>query len=394
MSGYMDDELSSRRAEEEALEWFVRRGGGLDEAEEAAFQAWLHADAAHVRAYAHWQQAWSELDALPADAIDGLRRKLARDIAAEGVEAGPHFHPVAPAARSSPRPLVGKGVGERASASLAADRERPLSATPCPHVRWWRGALWRRLAPRPMLAGACLTLLLAGAITWVHWSLPVFSASYVTARGETAELELPDGSRLQLDTASRAEVALMRGRREVRLPEGQARFEISGDAERPFSVLAGPLRITVVGTRFVVRFTPDAPEHGGIRVAVEEGQVRVTRNRWFGFGSEAIELAAGQAVASDAAGELGAVAEVAPGEIAPWRHNRISFNDATLQTALAEFERYGDTGLVVRDPAVAALRLTGTFDPRRPENFARLLPQALPVTLVAVGGVTEIRPRK
>lgn len=363
MSAYMDDELSARRVDKEALDWFVRRGDGLNESEEAAFQAWLRADPAHARAYANWRQEWSELDALPADAIDAMRRNLARDLAAESPSRSNEAVPNALPGRASFIPA------------------QPRFAS-------------RFLAPQRVLAGACLTLLLAAGITWTYWRQPVFSASYVTARGETVEVALPDGSRLQLDTASRADVVLSRGRREVHLPEGQARFEVSGNPDRPFSVLAGPLRVTVVGTRFAVRFTPGVPEHDGVHIAVEEGRVRVAPERWFGIGSQTLELTAGQAVTSNADGRIDAIAAVTPSEVAPWSRNRISFDNVTLQAALAELERYGDTGLVVRDPSVAALRLTGTFDPRRPENFARLLPQALPVKLATSGGVTEIRSRK
>ncbi|WP_208508581.1 hypothetical protein [Variovorax paradoxus] len=80
-----------------------------------------------------------------------------------------------------------------------------------------------------------------------------------------------------------------------------------------------------------------------------------------------------------------------PGEgIAPWREHRLSFVDTPLARALAELERYGSTGLVVNDPAVAALRLTGTFDPRDPRTLRRALPSALPVRLKQAGAVTEL----
>lgn len=59
------------------------------------------------------------------------------------------------------------------------------------------------------------------------------------------------------------------------MPEGQAVFSIKGDPSRPFDVLAGPLRITVVGTRSSVRFTPGIRGEEGVQVAVEEGRVRV-----------------------------------------------------------------------------------------------------------------------
>ena len=53
-----------------------------------------------------------------------------------------------------------------------------------------------------------------------------------------------------------------------------------------------------------------------------------------------------------------------------------------LSQALAEFERYGPTRLAVRDPAVAAMRLSGTFDPRHLDNFRKALPKVLPVRLL------------
>lgn len=347
----MDSDLSSSPAGRQALDWFVRRTDGLDAADEAAFQAWLHADPLHARAYAQWQSGWRDLDVLPAEAVDRLRRNLARDKAA--------------------------AMPQQAPAKDASSGG------------------WRRffafLSPRPALAGACLTLVVAGALAWTYWRQPVFSESYETARGEQTEISLPDGSNVHLDTASRVEVALYRGHRDVRLPAGQIRLEVKGDRGRPFDVLAGPLRITVVGTRFAVRYTPGMPGQEGVRVAVEEGRVRVRRNDWFGFGGDTVELTPGQQIASDADGRLGAVVAVPPTGISPWSASRVSFDNATLAQALAEFERYGDTHLVLRDPPVAALRLTGTFDPRHPENFARVLPQALPVRLAKTGDLTEIR---
>ena len=89
-------------------------------------------------------------------------------------------------------------------------------------------------------------------------------------------------------------------------------------------------------------------------------------------------------------GHLSAIASVPPAAIAPWRQGRISFTNATLAQALAEFERYGDTGLVLRDPTVAELRFGGSFDVQQVQSFTRALPQLLPVRLVRQGTQTEI----
>ncbi|QCP14718.1 hypothetical protein FCL38_15160 [Pseudoduganella umbonata] len=237
---------------------------------------------------------------------------------------------------------------------------------------------------------ASLALVLPGGVAGALWWRPVATSVHATARGERIDTMLADGSRLQLAPDSRAAVGIYRNRREIELARGQARFEISRDAGRPLTVLAGALRITVVGTRFSVHHA--AGPHGGVRVAVEEGRVRVARGGWFAD-SGSVELVAGQAVAGDANGTLGTVGAVLAADLSPWHARRMSFDNATLGRVLAAFERYGDSGLRVRDPAVAALRLTGTFDLLRPDRFAQLLPHALPVRLSSAGGLTEIRAR-
>jgi transmembrane sensor len=342
---------SSAESESAALGWLVRRKGGrLAAAEEAEFQAWLAADEAHRTAFARWEKDWHALDALPADDVRQLRANLAR------------------------------GKAETHS----APRARP----------WWRGLAV--LVPRPAVAAAALLVCGSGYLAWSHWQRqPVFTQSFATARGQQLEVTLPDATRLRLDTATRAEVIFHRGRRELRLAEGQTVLQVQADPARPFDVRAGPLRITVVGTRFSVRHTPGVPGDRNVRVAVEEGRVRVASAARPPAGEgAAVELTSGQQVDSDADGRLGAVSAVSAAGIAPWRDSRVSFDNATLAQALAEFERYGPVNLTVRDPAVAALRVSGTFDPRRLDNFSRALPQVLPVRLRAHDGVTEIVPGK
>jgi transmembrane sensor len=60
----------------------------------------------------------------------------------------------------------------------------------------------------------------------------------------------------------------------------------------------------------------------------------------------------------------------------------VHFENTSLGDALVELERYGSTGLVVRDPAVAAMPIGGSFQVTRPDEFARMVRQILPVRLV------------
>jgi len=342
---------------QDVLDWFIRRQrDGWSAQDEAGFQAWLHADASHRRRYAQWESHWKALDGIPAADVAQLRRNLERDKARE-----------ADAQQNrAPGLVVPQGVSRRVFA--------------------------------PALAVASMAVLVGGAglMAWNHWQAqPVFAQAFSTQRGQQVEVPLPDGSRLRLDTATRLEATYYRQRREVKLQDGQAVFSVQADAGRPFHVLAGPVDITVVGTKFSVRYTPGLPGSQGVQVAVEEGRVRVARRDGAPREAppglpDAVDLIAGQQVAADSSGTLGPVGAVPGDGIAPWRDSRVSFVNTPLAQALAELERYGSPGLAVRDPAVAALRLSGTFDPRDVRTLRRVLPNALPVRLREAGGVTEI----
>ena len=306
-----------------AATWFSRRGN-LDA--QAEFAAWLAADALHAQAYAQLKDTHRNA------------RKIPAQVAARWTVPAP----------SPRRPL------------LRSVRVLPYAA-------------------------AAMLLLSVGAGGYQWWQQqPTFSQAYATARGQRLAVALPDGSSMQLDTATQLHVTVYRQRREVRLAHGEALFQVQAKQGQPFDVLSGPLTVTVVGTQFSVRNT--VAHDGQLRVAVQHGQVRVA-----GSQQDKVDLTAGQGVSSDAGGRLSDVASLAPGSVAPWRNGRVTFDNVPLGAALAEFERYGDTGLAVRDPAVARLRIGGSFSLTQLDRFAAALPQLLPVHVVRDGAVSEIR---
>jgi transmembrane sensor len=233
-----------------------------------------------------------------------------------------------------------------------------------------------------------------GWMGWAQWrEQATYEQAFATQRGQQRTVRLPDtyaqgpGSTLQLDTATRLQARLYRDRREVRLADGQALFSVQPDRERPFEVWAGALRITVVGTRFSVRHTASGLDAGQTVIAVEEGLVRVARAD---PGAGTVELTAGQRVVASGAGHISPVASVPASAIAAWRNGRISFDQTPLAQAIAEFERYGPTGLVVRDPAVAELPVGGSYSVHQWQRFAAALPLVLPVRLEPHGDRTDI----
>ncbi|RAR80991.1 FecR family protein [Paracidovorax anthurii] len=343
----------ARRLHQEATQWFVRRrDAGWRTEDERAFQAWLGTDPRHAPAYERCGAQWTELDGMPGDLLARLRRDL----------------------DGEPR--------RGAEPPRAADGSRR------------RFLAWPAMSAATVAAAAVVAC--GGYMAWQHFlAQPLSAQAYRTERGQQRSVQLADGSRLRLDTATRLEVTFYRGRREARLLDGQAEFEVQPDKDRPFQVLAGPLQATVVGTRFSVRYTPEIGP--GASVAVEEGKVRVTGSGAAGAArggrpEPVLLLTAGQQAEVDSEGTLGPLAAVPAGGIAPWRERRVSFVDTPLAEALAELERYRDTGLRVRDPRVAALRLSGTFDPMDPGGLRRALPRVLPVRLREHDGVAEVLP--
>ncbi len=351
--------------EQEAATWAVRHHGGLDAEGHARLQAWLEASPKHAVA----------LDAM-ADTLQGVRRMPAHDAAR--LRAG----------------LAHRAM-ERGQAAQNTEKAGPLR---------WRPAYARQFVPHAAAAMVVVAVVGAGWFGW--WLQPTFEQAYTSQRGQQVIATLPDdpvaGSTVQLDTTTHIQARLYRGRREVELADGQAMFAVHPDAARPFHVLAGDLRITVVGTRFSVRHTASGIDAGRTVVAVEEGRVRVERLTATAApahddhrgASPVVELAAGQMLEGrgpeEKGSNIGTITPIAPAAVAPWRSGRISFDRTPLSQALAEFERYGTTGLVVRDPQVAALTVGGSYDLRRHQRFAEFLPHLLPVRLVQRGNVTEI----
>lgn len=375
----------------QAALWATRQTEGLGAAAKAEFENWLRADPSHADAYQDMAQSLDPVRALSSDKIQHLRAGLRPD--------APAATP-AQASITGAEPFAGHLVSP-GSQSISLPTKRPTQRPQQPALpgrRAWMAGIGR-LVPQAATAAAAVALVGGGWMGWAHWrSQPTFAKQYATARGQRLDVQLPDGSALQLDAATQAEVRLYRERREVRLLEGQAFFIVHADPQRPFDVLAGAMRITVVGTRFSVRRTFAGLDAGKTVLAVESGRVRVsgTDSPGAAEGGQAtghLELTAGQGVTADEAGRLQPVVSVAPASVAAWRNGRVSFNDTPLAEALAELERYGDTGLVVLDPAVGALRLGGSFNVRQADTLAQALPSLLPVRLERHHGVVQIMAR-
>jgi transmembrane sensor len=129
----------------------------------------------------------------------------------------------------------------------------------------------RRLA---LVSTACAVLFVVGAI-WISFretaSMAPVSTSVASATILRPEQRtLPDGSTIDLNAGAEIEVTFSNSFRRVVLRKGEAHFQVTKDALRPFVVTAGAVEVLAVGTAFSVDFGTSA-----VDVLVTEGRVAV-----------------------------------------------------------------------------------------------------------------------
>lgn len=259
----------------------------------------------------------------------------------------------------------------------------PVPARPSPRPP--ANSRWRaRHALR--IGMACAGVALAALGVW--WSLPVeapsFSTMVSTERGERRQVTLPDGSVLEINSGTRAEVKLYAGRREVALDSGEINFTVSPDAARPFTVHAGSGVVRVTGTVFDVRRDADQ-----VAVLVESGTVEVSGGHWWNLGHAV--LRAGHGIRVPGSGAIGVPAPADVQAATAWREGRVVFKNTPLTEVVREMNRYLATPLRLADDKAGRLRVSASFTLDRPEALVDALPAVAPVRLTPrPGGPIDI----
>jgi transmembrane sensor len=325
--------------EEKAAQWLIERDRGLTPVRDAELKDWLQADARHAVAF---------------DALDATWELM--------------------------------GEMQRATGQPAPSLDR------------------RRIAWLPVSLAAAAAL----AIAWLGWDAarpkPAdesahFDLTAATEVGAQRQLNLPDGSVVQLNTDSAVEVHFQPAQRQVRLVRGEAHFTVARNQNRPFVVNAGGLDVRVVGTVFNVRLKSES-----VDVLVTEGKVRLApaTESWTGEAASSpiaspSELTAGQKVSIDRAAS--AVAPTAPMEVSSveirqtlaWQVRRLEFDATPLPEIVAEFNRYNRHKLAISDERLNGKRFGGSFPAADYETFVRMLDADFGIVSERKGETTFLR---
>lgn len=185
--------------------------------------------------------------------------------------------------------------------------------------------------------------------------------SYASAVGEIRRVSLPDGSRVLLDTDSLVSLVYTGKERRLRLVRGRARFEVAHEA-RPFRVAAGDGTITAHGTIFDVRLAPT----GKANVILLRGAIDVSTRH--GTDAQRQWLRPGQSTSYQAG-----FAEDRPVSVVPsssWTQAKGDFHDISLDDLVAEANRYTQIPIVIDDPQIGALRVSGVMSLRDSDKLS------------------------
>jgi transmembrane sensor len=186
-----------------------------------------------------------------------------------------------------------------------------------------------------------------------------------TALGEIRRVPLADGSLAAVNTDTKVEVALKAEQRHVMLARGEAWFQVAKDAERPFVVEAGDVRVRAVGTAFSVQKHAD----DAVDVRVTEGVVEVWR---VGDEANVRRVVAGGQVSVAEQGRVTQLASLEPVERAlSWRDGQLIFDGDTVEDAAEKFNRYNSVKIEIANEDLRSQKMIGRFRTNEPQAFVR-----------------------
>jgi transmembrane sensor len=247
----------------------------------------------------------------------------------------------------------------------------------------------RRRRARHLALGAAAAL---GCITVLWQWRPTFDRvavaqpAPISAAAVPLQQMLSDGSLVELKPGAEIAVEFTAAQRRVVLKRGTAHFQVAKNAHRPFVVDVGDFEVRAVGTAFSVELGSRT-----MQVLVTEGRVTVDHTTDGETPHEAMPaplalVDAGDSVMVDLA-ELTAenvpVRAVPPAEIdarLAWRAPKLEFSGTPLAEALPMINQHLRRHLVLGDPALGTVRISGILRADNTTALFRLLESDFGIT--------------
>ena len=210
-------QIYHKKIQEQAALWFARmQNAETDHPERSSFEAWLTSSHQHAAAYNKLVSTWGRLDTT---------------------------------------------IGIKEVATAIENAQQLTSKN--------KNKLQRRVAQVVLSVALFAVSSLLGLEIWKTY-VPETQLASKTEIGQIKKEVLADGSEITINANTQLTVRYYAGRRVAHISHGEAIFNVTKDAKRPFIVECEPAKITVLGTRFVVNKLSKM-----VRVSVDHGRVQV-----------------------------------------------------------------------------------------------------------------------
>jgi ferric-dicitrate binding protein FerR (iron transport regulator) len=209
-------------------------------------------------------------------------------------------------------------------------------------------------------------VVLAGVFAAIPYfqKAPTYFVSFLNK--DNNMLLLPDSTKVLLNRNSSMVFNDAEDAREAVL-SGEAMFDVK-KAIRPFTVSAGNVLVTVLGTSFVVKAYPDS----GVQVMVISGKVNVRLN------DENVILHKGEKALTINSGSLSKSLNEDP-NFNSWYTRKLEFRNTELEKVLKLVEELYQISFRVNEKRILSCRFTGKFDNAKLEDVLKTLSFSLDI---------------
>lgn len=310
--------IINQRIRNQAAKWFARmQNAEADHPDRSKFDAWLMESPAHANEYSAIAAVWDDFDSTAK--MQALAQAMAQK-----------------------------------NSDMAKQRKH-----------------YTTMANKAALMVLVMVFSFFGYQGWVEWQAqPLMQMAKNSGIAEIIQQELPDGSQLTLNANTEMDIIYYRDKRVIKLKRGEAIFEVSKDANRPFVVDSGIAKVTVLGTRFAVNQID-----GRVVVAVDHGRVQVET-----------KPSSGAAEMTPVVLSNGQMAEVRPNtspvflernamDAFGFSSGRLVFENASLNEVAETLSRYRLKPIVAIGKNSKQPHITAVMNVAETESFLKTLPQ-------------------
>lgn len=210
------------------------------------------------------------------------------------------------------------------------------------------------LTRRNLVLGGLVGLGAAGAgAALVPGLVTQAQADHITVKGEIRRFALPDGSTATLGPDSALALNFRPVERGIELLKGMAFFEVAADPARPFRVETADVTTTALGTSYDI-----SNDAGFVTVSVGSGIVEASAPA--SSLASGVRLNAGEKLTYDASTRTAERHET--DQVAQWRDNFIVAEREAISALVARLGRWIPGRIVIADPFIGSLRVSGIFD--------------------------------